>query len=99
MASPNSLKCRWCEFRVPRWRKLPNGKSEHGSRKLYTHAVNAHEEEFDALNLSVVKRWCSDPLTLPTDDCPFCGKADCLWNCAWGEKVREVMPEGHPERR
>jgi hypothetical protein len=61
------LKCVYCDYTIPRFRRLKNGKLHHGHDTLQDHVFAAHYETY----LPVLQResddWDADPLTLDGD--------------------------------
>jgi len=63
MASERRLKCRWCDYRGPRWVTRSDGTRRPGSTKA--HAEREHSGDLDDVLARVRAEEDMDPLELP----------------------------------
>jgi hypothetical protein len=55
------LKCRWCPWRVRRWRRLKDGTNRHGYETLRQHVYDTHPREYGAVFDRVEAALLSEP--------------------------------------
>ena len=84
------MRCRFCTYKVLRYRRQKNGRVRHGEQRLLNHVIEVHRDVYQPILLREYADSCSDPATMD-NTCLYCHHQGCEGDCMRSHAVQDAQ--------